>query len=145
MKTVLQRVMRAEIEVEGTVISSIGKGLLVLLGIAAEDDGKQIPWLVKKISELRIFPDDEGKMNLSLQDVGGEIMLVSQFTLCANIERGRRPDFFTAAEPEKAERMYEDFAREIEKNGIKPQLGSFGAYMKINLVNDGPVTFVLER
>ena len=145
MKTVLQRVMRAEIEVEGTVISSIGKGLLVLLGIAAEDDGKQIPWLAKKISELRIFPDDEGKMNLSLQDVGGEIMLVSQFTLCANIERGRRPDFFTAAEPEKAERMYEDFAREIEKNGIKPQLGSFGAYMKINLVNDGPVTFVLER
>ena len=145
MKIVLQRVQSAEVSVEGKIISSIGRGLLILLGIAAEDDGEQIPWLAKKVSELRIFPDNDGKMNLSVRDIQGEVLLVSQFTLCANVERGRRPDFFTAAEPGKAEKLYEEFARELEKNGIKPRLGSFGAYMKINLINDGPVTFVLER
>ena len=145
MKIVLQRVHSAEVAVDGNIISSISRGLLILLGIASEDDGEQIPWLAKKITELRIFPDNEGKMNLSVRDVQGEILLVSQFTLCASIERGRRPDFFTAAEPVKAEKMYEEFAGELEKNGIIPKLGSFGAYMKISLVNDGPVTFVLER
>ncbi|MBW6514984.1 MAG: D-tyrosyl-tRNA(Tyr) deacylase [Candidatus Cloacimonetes bacterium] len=145
MKVVIQRVEQTVVKVADQVIASMGKGLLLLLGIAAEDDGNQIPWLAKKIVELRIFPDQEGKMNLSVKDIGGEILLVSQFTLCANTDRGRRPDFFIAAEPEKAEKLYEEFALELEKHGIKPKLGSFGAYMKISLTNDGPVTFVLER
>jgi D-tyrosyl-tRNA(Tyr) deacylase len=145
MKIVLQRVKRSSVVVEGKKIASIGKGLLLLLGIDSTDDGSEIPWLAKKATELRIFPDAAGRMNLSLKDVGGEILLVSQFTLSAQIDRGRRPDFFRAAEPEKAERLYEEFAAELERNGIKPRLGSFGAYMEVELVNDGPVTFVLDR
>ncbi len=145
MKIVLQRVREAEVTVAGESISQIGRGLLLLLGVDNGDDGSQIPWLAKKVSELRIFPDKAGKMNLSVKDVGGEILLVSQFTLSANIERGRRPDFFTAAEPEKGERLYLEFARELEKNGIIPKLGIFGANMQVSLINDGPVTFVMER
>ncbi len=145
MKIVLQRVKSSTVSVENRVIASIGKGLLLLLGIDSKDDGSEIPWLAKKVTELRIFPDETGKMNLSIRDVGGEILLISQFTLSAQLERGRRPDFFTAAEPAKAEAMYEEFAREVAQNGVEPKLGSFGAYMEVELVNDGPVTFILER
>jgi D-aminoacyl-tRNA deacylase len=142
---IVQRVAKAEVVVDKAKVAEIGKGILAFLGIASVDDGSQIQYLCRKLSGLRIFADDQGKMNLSVQDVDGEILVVSQFTLCANIERGRRPDFFTAAEPVKAEKMYLDFVNELRANQVKVKTGIFGANMQISLTNDGPVTFILQK
>ena len=145
MKLVIQRVKHARVEIGGKEISSIGKGLLILIGISKDDDGTQIEWLAKKAVELRIFEDDQDKMNLSLKDVEGEILLVSQFTLYGSCKKGRRPDFLNVAKPEKAKEIYLDFAGAIKRNGIIPKLGEFGEHMDITLLNDGPVTMILER
>ncbi len=145
MKSVIQRVRSAKVEVDNKVISEIRKGLLILLGISEEDSGAEIAWLAKKVIELRIFEDTDKKMNLSLKDINGEILLVSQFTLYADCRKGRRPDFNKAAKPDKAEKLYEEFSLELERNGIKPKMGIFGAFMQVSLVNDGPVTIILER
>jgi len=145
MKLIIQRVKYAKVEVDGKEVSSIGNGLLIFIGISKEDDGTQIEWLAKKAIELRIFEDEQNKMNLSLKDIGGEILLVSQFTLYGSCNRGRRPDFLNAAQPDKAEKMYLDFAEAIKQNGIIPKLGEFGKHMDITLLNDGPVTMILER
>ena len=145
MKLVIQRVKSAKVEVDDKIVSKIGKGLLILLGVSETDSGSEIEWLAKKVVELRIFEDEDKKMNLSLKDIEGEILLVSQFTLYADCRKGRRPDFNKAAKPEIAERLYEEFAFELEKNGIKPKVGIFGAFMQVSLINDGPVTIILER
>ncbi len=145
MKLVIQRVKSAAVKVNGEVISSIDNGLLVLLGIAHTDNSSPIPYLAKKLVEMRIFSDSAGKMNLSVKDIGGSILLVSQFTLCADLSRGRRPDFFTAAPPEKAIPLYEQLINELSLSGIPIQTGIFGAEMDVSLINDGPVTFILEK
>lgn len=145
MKLVIQRVKNAGVEVNGREVSRIGKGLLILIGISKNDDGSQIGWLAKKVVELRIFEDEQDKMNLSLKDINGEILLVSQFTLYGSCKKGRRPDFMNAAKPGKAEKMYLDFAEALKQNGIIPKLGKFGEHMDITLLNDGPVTMILER
>ena len=145
MKLVIQRVKHATVEVAGKEISSIGIGLLIFIGISKEDDGSQIEWLAKKTIELRIFEDHQKKMNLSLKDINGEILLVSQFTLYGSCKKGRRPDFLDAAQPEKADKMYLKFAEALKKNGVIPKLGEFGEHMDITLLNDGPVTMILER
>lgn len=145
MKLVIQRVKHASVAIQSKQISSIGKGLLVLIGISAEDDGSEIEWLAKKAVELRIFEDEENKMDLSVKDVGGEILLVSQFTLYGSCNKGRRPDFLAAARPEKAKNMYLKFAEAIKQNGIVLKLGEFGEHMNVSLLNDGPVTMILER
>ena len=115
------------------------------MGVAATDDGSEIEWLAQKTVGLRIFQDAENKMNLSIKDINGEILLVSQFTLYANCNKGKRPSFIDAAQPEKAERFYNLFAEELEKNGIEIKKGIFGAFMKVSLENNGPVTIILER
>ena len=145
MKLVIQRVDSAKVEVEGKLVSKIGKGFLILMGVSATDDGSEIEWLAQKTVGLRIFQDAENKMNLSIKDTNGEILLVSQFTLYANCKKGKRPSFIDAAQPEKAERFYNLYAEELEKNRIKTKKGIFGAFMKVSLKNDGPVTIILER
>lgn len=145
MKLVIQRVKHASVVVNGKEVSKIGKGLIILIGISKDDDGSQIEWLAKKTVELRIFEDEQDKMNLSVKDVNGEILLVSQFTLYGSCKKGRRPDFLNAAQPEKAEEMYLRFAEVLKQNGIIPKLGKFGEHMDITLLNDGPVTMILER
>jgi len=145
MKLVIQRVKYARVEVENEIISKIGKGLLVFLGISETDNGSEINWLTKKVLEMRIFEDTSNKMNLSVLDVKGAILLVSQFTLYADCRKGRRPDFNNAAKPEMAKELYEKFAFDLEDKGLKPKLGKFAAHMKIDLENDGPVTIILER
>ncbi len=145
MKLVLQRVSEASVEVDGKTVGEIGNGLLVLLGVTHGDDESVIPWLVKKTTELRIFEDENGKMNKSLMDIGGEMLVVSQFTLYARCKKGRRPDFIDAAEPEKAERLYEDFVQRVRDMSVRVNTGVFGAFMQVKLVNDGPVTIILER
>ena len=145
MKLVIQRVSSAKLEVDGKIVSEIDKGMLVLLGISNTDNSSQIEWLAKKLVDLRIFADENSKMNLSINDVQGEILLVPQFTLYANCKKGRRPDFNNAARPDIAEKLYLEFAEELKKNGIDPRLGIFGAHMNVSLTNDGPVTIILER
>ena len=145
MILVLQRVQKASVKVEGNLIADIGKGVLVLLGVSAEDDGSEVAYLSKKLVELRMFSDDQGKMNLSVKDIGGEILTIPQFTLCASTARGRRPDFFGAAKPEKGEKLYLLFVEALREKGLNVKTGVFGANMQISLINDGPVTFVLEK
>ncbi|MDD2331332.1 MAG: D-aminoacyl-tRNA deacylase [Candidatus Cloacimonetes bacterium] len=144
MKAILQRVTSASVTVEGKLISKISGGLVVLLGIGEEDDDSKIPLLAKKICELRIFSDTEGKMNLSLQDLDLELLLISQFTLYANCSRGRRPDFTHAAQPSIAKDLYIQMTEHLKSTGIKVRTGIFGADMKLALVGDGPVSIVLE-
>ncbi|HNX00763.1 MAG TPA: D-aminoacyl-tRNA deacylase [Candidatus Cloacimonadota bacterium] len=145
MKLVIQRVTKASVEVEGKIVGEIETGLLVLLGIGREDTGDEIPWLARKLVDMRIFSDENGKMNLSLHDVGGRILLVSQFTLYANCLRGRRPDYIESAPPDKANELYQRFAAELQAIGHTPEMGIFAADMKVCLVNDGPVTIILEK
>lgn len=145
MKAVLQRVTRASVTVEGERISSIGGGLLILLGVADGDTGRDAEVLADKIANLRIFSDSEGKMNLSLLATDGEALVVSQFTLCANCVKGRRPDFFAAAKPDTANELYEYFCERMIENGVKSVgKGVFGADMQVELLNDGPVTIIID-
>jgi len=144
MKAVLQRVSQASVAVDGEIVAEIGEGLLILLGIAPEDNGEVAEKLADKIAHLRVFEDDEDKMNLSLLDLGGKTLVVSQFTLYADTSRGRRPSFIGAAQPEMAEPLVEDFAQMLVDRGVPTQMGVFGARMEVSLVNNGPVTIVME-
>ena len=144
MKAVIQRVIEARVRVEGRVVGEIGAGVLVLLGVENGDDIKQANWMAEKIVNLRIFSDQEGKMNLALPDVKGAMLAVSQFTLAGNCDKGRRPSFETAAPPEEANRLYEYFMGKVWELGVPVQSGIFQADMEVSLVNDGPVTFILE-
>ncbi len=144
MKTVIQRVTSATLSVDNTLVSEIGVGLVVYLGIQQNDTLDMATFLAKKISNMRIFEDDNGRMNLSVKDVGGSILLVSQFTLCANCSRGNRPDFFGAESPTVAEKMYLEFGSMLSQHDVPVKYGVFGADMKISQVNDGPVTIPLN-
>ena len=144
MKAVIQRVSSASVTVADKKISEIGFGLLILLGITQEDEKRDIDYLVKKTAELRIFNDEGQKMNLSIQDVGGEILVVSQFTLCADTRKGRRPAFIGAAEPKMAENMYDQYCQKLQLLNIPVSKGQFGASMDVGLINDGPVTILLD-
>jgi len=144
MKAVIQRVTRASVEVEGRTAGAIGEGLLVLLGVAKGDGEADCRFMVEKLRGLRIFADDAGKMNRSLDEVQGAILLVSQFTLLGNTRSGRRPGFDDAAPPEEARRLYEDVLTALKTQGTVVESGIFAAHMKVELVNDGPVTFILD-
>ncbi len=144
MKAVIQRVTEASVSVDGEEIGSIGTGYLVLLGVAQGDTRETAERIANKMLNLRIFPDENGKTNLSLQDVGGSILVVSQFTLCADTRRGNRPSFITAAPPDLAEELYEYFITLCRARVPQVEHGSFGAEMKVALVNDGPFTIILE-
>lgn len=143
MKAVIQRVKNARLSVEGKLISEIGQGLVVFLGVGKCDEYKEIEILSKKIANMRIFEDENGKMNLSVKDILGEILLVSQFTLYANTSHGNRPSFFDAESPERANLMYEQFALALSEYNIPVKKGVFGADMQIEQLNDGPVTIIL--
>jgi D-tyrosyl-tRNA(Tyr) deacylase len=144
MRVVLQRVARASVSVDGAVVAAIDRGFLLLVGIGAEDTEGEAERLADKIANLRVFADAEGKMNLALGDVGGEALVVSQFTLYADLRRGRRPSWTRAADPAIAAERVEDFARALETRGVKVSRGVFGAHMQVELLNDGPVTLVLK-
>jgi D-aminoacyl-tRNA deacylase len=144
MKAVIQRVTRAFVEVEGRQVCAIGGGLLVLLGVARGDGDSDCRFMVEKLPGLRIFGDEAGKMNRSLADVGGAILLVSQFTLLGNTRSGRRPGFEEAAPSEEAKRWYQQVALDLKAKGMTVETGVFAAHMKVELVNDGPVTFLLD-
>ena len=146
MRIVLQRVKSASVTVGGERISEIGAGLLLLVGVARGDGEAEADWLAEKVAGLRIFNDESGKMNLSLKDVGGEVLAVSQFTLLADTRKGKRPSFVGAAPPEEAERLFDYLCERLREAGVgSVKTGSFGAMMDVALVNDGPVTIVLER
>ena len=144
MKAVIQRVFSASVTVDSKEVGSIGRGLLVLLGVAKEDVSTDLDYLVKKTIGLRIFKDENVNMNLSIKDVGGEALVVSQFTLCANTKKGRRPSFINAAPPEIAESIYQQYCKKLREENISVQMGQFGAMMEVKLINDGPVTIVLN-
>jgi D-aminoacyl-tRNA deacylase len=145
MRVVLQRVSRASVTIEGAVKSKIDKGILVLLGVEESDTQEDIDWLCGKISRLRIFNDENGVMNLSLGDIDGEALVISQFTLHASTKKGNRPSYIKAAKPEAAIPLYEQFLRSLEKTlGKNVGSGSFGADMKVDLLNDGPVTIIID-
>ena len=145
MKAVIQRVSFASVTVGQELVARIPHGILVLLGVEKGDDQAKADWLAEKIAGLRIFSDVEGKMNLSLAEVGGELLVVSQFTLAGNCSKGKRPSFDTAAPPDEGRRLYEYFVGAVKSLGLPVQTGIFQADMKVHLVNDGPVTFILER
>jgi D-tyrosyl-tRNA(Tyr) deacylase len=144
MRAVVQRVREASVSVDGEVVGACGRGLVVLLGVAAEDDEAAATRLAEKIARLRIFENDEGRFDLSLLDVGGEALAVSQFTLIADTRKGNRPSFAAAARPEVAELLYGSFCEALEREGVRVARGVFGARMEVALVNDGPVTIVLD-
>lgn len=144
MRAVVQRVSSARVEVAGRIAGSVGKGLLVLLGVAQGDTDRQAEWLAEKIAGLRIFEDEAGKMNLSLLEVEGTALVVSQFTLLADCRRGRRPSFTDAAPPEAADRLYQVFLAKLRSAGLPVETGVFQAHMDVHLVNDGPVTLILD-
>ena len=145
MKFVIQRVTNASCTVEGNITGSIQKGFLVLIGISDQDTIQIADKMIKKLLGMRIFEDSDGKTNLSLHDVNGELLLISQFTLYADCSSGNRPSFTNAAKPEQAEELYEYFCEQCEKNNIKVEKGIFGADMKVSLLNDGPVTIIMEK
>jgi D-aminoacyl-tRNA deacylase len=144
MRAVVQRVLRARVVVDGETAGGVGPGVCVLLGVAAEDDAGDAERLAQKVARLRIFENDAGKFDLSVHDVGGDALVVSQFTLIADTSRGNRPSFSAAAPPEQAERLYEAFCAALAALGIRVETGVFGARMQLELVNDGPVTLVLS-
>jgi D-aminoacyl-tRNA deacylase len=145
MRTVVQRVNQAAVRVTGQTVGSIGKGLLVLLGITQGDQMADARWMAEKIIGLRIFEDAQGKMNLELADVNGKLLVVSQFTLYGDCQKGKRPSFVAAARPEEAIPLYEEFIAAARRLGVEVHTGQFGAAMQVELVNDGPVTLFLER
>lgn len=145
MRVVLQRVSSARVRVEGAVVGEIDRGLLLLVGFAPDDDVSRLVWMTEKLATLRIFPDDEGRMNRSVQEAGGSILVVSQFTLYGDARKGRRPSFVGAAGPDIAIPLYERFIELLRETGLRIETGRFGASMEVDLVNDGPVTLILER
>lgn len=144
MRVVLQRVKYASVKVDNETVGSIGKGLLVLLGVCDDDTDADITYMADKISGLRIFEDEDEKMNLSVEDIGGEILVVSQFTLYGDCRKGKRPSFTSAGKPDYANMMYEKFIAYLDEKGFNTQHGIFGADMKVELLNDGPVTLLLD-
>ncbi len=144
MIAVIQRCSRGKVTVSEKVVGEIDNGLVILLGVQKGDTEKDVDFLVNKISGLRIFSDENDKMNLSIKDVDGSALVISQFTLCGDLKKGRRPSFVNAAPPEDGNRLYEYFMAELNQSGVQVQSGEFGARMNVELVNDGPVTFVLN-
>lgn len=144
MKTVIQKVKKCSVRVDGKIIGQINKGLLVLFAVHVDDNTDMIKKMADKIINLRIFEDSEGKMNLSIKDVGGELMVVSQFTLYGNCAKGNRPSFIESARPEKAIPIYEEFVKYLRNAKIKVETGEFGGYMEVELINDGPTTIIYE-
>jgi D-aminoacyl-tRNA deacylase len=144
MRLIVQRVKEAKVEVDGAVVGEIDHGLLALLGVHKEDSAEQIPWLAQKLANLRIFGDDAGKMNRSVRDTNGAILVVSQFTLYGNCQEGRRPEFTSAAPGPLAERLYEQFVTQLRSEVERVETGRFAAKMEVSLVNDGPVTLLVE-
>lgn len=144
MIAVLQRVSRGQVSVDGQVVGQIGSGLVILLGVFRDDEPTDAEFLAQKIAGFRIFNDREGKLNLSLQEVQGAALVISQFTLCGDWRKGRRPSFVQAAPPEQGEKLYLDFIRRLRQQDIPVEAGRFGAMMEVSLVNQGPVTFVLD-
>ena len=145
MRVVLQRVTEANVKVDGEIIGQIGNGLMILVGFGKEDTEEKLDWMVNKILNLRVFSDEDDKINLSVTDISGELLIVSQFTLYWNCKKGTRPSFDGALDPINAEKLYDKFVEKMKNSGLKVQTGSFGADMKVSLVNDGPVTVELER
>ena len=144
MRAVLTRVKSASVTIDGQQVGSIGKGFLILLGVGPEDTEKECRYLAEKALGLRVFEDENGKMNKGLEDVGGQVLVVSQFTLFGNCRKGRRPSFTDAAGPELGNRLYEQFLKDCEALGYPPQHGQFGADMQVESINDGPVTLILD-
>lgn len=144
MRAVIQRVKRASVEVEGSIVGEIGEGYMILLGIAHNDSERELKWLCDKIKNLRIFSDANGKMNLSIEDINGQILMVSQFTLYADCIKGRRPGFTDAAKGDKAKELYEKACEYLKNENIIVETGVFGADMQVSLVNNGPVTIILD-
>ena len=145
MKIVVQRVKEANVKVDNEIVGKISEGLMLLIGVDEDDDTNDADWLIKKIIDLRIFSDQEGKMNLSVKDISGEILCISQFTLISDYKKGNRPSYIKAAKPEKAIPLYESFVQQMEiELGKKIQTGQFGADMKVGLVNNGPVTIIID-
>lgn len=145
MKIVLQRVKQAEVRVRDEIIAQINRGVCLLVGVEKGDDEQIVNYLARKVAELRIFPDHQGKMNLSLLDIQGEVLVVSQFTLAGSVRKGRRPSFDRAEQPEQAKRVYQNLVAKLQSYGLKVATGQFQALMEVNLINDGPVTFILEK
>lgn len=145
MRLLIQRVSKATVKVEGECVGKINRGFLVFLGITHEDTKDNVDYLVNKLYNLRVFEDENEKMNLSIKDINGEILIVSQFTLYADTSHGNRPSFINAAKPDKANELYEYFIEKAKQTGIKIEAGIFGADMKVELLNDGPVTILLEK
>ena len=144
MRSVIQRVSYASVKVDGEIIGKIEKGLLILLGVCDEDTEKDLVYMVDKITGLRIFEDEEEKMNLSVEDIGGELLVVSQFTLFGDCRKGKRPSFSSAGNPDYANEMYEKFIKLLKEKNLKVESGRFGADMKVELLNDGPVTLLID-
>lgn len=144
MRSVIQRVSRASVSIDGEIYSEISKGLLVLVGIAPEDDEKDLKYMADKITNLRIFEDENERMNYSIKETNGEVLLISQFTLFGDCRKGRRPDFTSSCEPKKANEMYEKLIDELKSREVTVKTGIFGADMKVDLLNDGPVTILLD-
>lgn len=144
MRAVVQRVSSARVRVDGAVVGEITQGYLVLLGVGQGDGATEVAYMSSKIRDLRLFPDDEGKMNRSLLDIGGGVLVVSQFTLYGDVRKGRRPSFISAAAPDLAKALYEDVVKELRASGLTVATGIFQADMKVELVNDGPVTLLLD-
>ncbi len=144
MRACIQRVTRAQVSVDERVIGNIGEGLVVLLGVARQDSQADVDYMVNKITQLRIFPDDDGKMNRSLLDAGGQMLVVSQFTLLGDTRKGRRPSFIAAADPAEGNAWYEQFVQQVRALGVDVATGKFQAHMLVELVNDGPVTLLVD-
>lgn len=144
MKVVVQRVSQAKVKVAGEIVGEIGAGLALLVGVGIEDEQRDIDWMAEKIAGLRIFEDDDGKMNDAVTDVKGEILSVSQFTLYGDVRKGKRPNFMNAARPEQAEQLYEQFNARLRDRGLRVATGCFGAMMEVSIVNAGPVTIIID-
>lgn len=144
MRAVVQRVLSGSVTVDNETVGSIGKGFVVLLGVSEKDTAEDVSYMADKVANLRIFEDSEGKMNLSLLDINGELLIVSQFTLYGDCRKGRRPNFMNAAKPEKAEALYNEFVKKCRDMGIKTETGTFQSDMKVNILNDGPVTVIVD-
>jgi len=145
MRVVVQRVARASVNIDGEMVGSIGRGLLLLVAVHGEESREDLEWMANRCVGLRVFPDSEEKMNLGLEDVGGELLVVSQFTLYGDCSKGRRPSFIKAGRPEVSEKLIDEFVEILRGQGVKVATGRFGAMMKVELVNDGPVTLIIDR